>query len=306
MVVFSICKTVKTFGKPLGASPQKINMIKRYNVDILAPNWPKWKKLIVNFFLQNIPILHVGRVNRLLAKREHLKNGEFIQAVCQDIGITYELHNGQEIPKHGPVTLVSNHPGGADVVVAIAGIWDYRKDFKILANALICVEPVVDIVIPVDVMRKSEKVDFNVIDEAYQDGNMVVFYAAGKNSRYDEDGKLRDRRWRSSFLDYAYKYKTPLLLMQTVTKNTPLFYKISNFREKRASLKKVPLENMFQLREIFKQKGRKVDMNLSKLIPFEEWSAFYRAGDVKTNRILADRLYDTVYSMDAKNNEFKP
>lgn len=280
-------------------------MIEKYSIDILKPKWPKWKKRIANFFLLNLSVLHIRKVNNMLIKFKHLEGGDFIQAVCKDIGFTYELHNAESMPLNRAVTLVANHPGGADVVGGIATIWNYRKDFKILANELICVKPVVDLVIPVNVMKKNNKVSTNSIDDAYINNELVVFYAAGLNSRYNENGELKDRRWRTSFLDYAYKYKTPLLVMHIESKNTPLFYKVANFRAKRASLKKVPLENMFQLREIFKQKGRKIDYTLSNLIPFEKWSHYYKVGDVKKNRELADNLYNFVYRIDKNKNNLE-
>lgn len=280
-------------------------MIKKYSIDILKPNWPKWKKSLGNFLLFNIPVLHIRKINKLLELHSDKVGGDFIQAVCEDIGIKYELHNGELLPRKGRATLVANHPGGADVVAGIATLWNYRKDFKILANELICVEPVIDLVIPVNVMKKDNKVNFNAIDEAYENENMIIFYAAGMNSRYDEKGELKDRRWRTSFLDYAYKYKTPIVVMNIDTKNTPLFYKVANFRAKRPSLKKVPLENMFQLREIFKQKGRKIDYTVGEAISFEVWSKSYKPGDVKMNRILADSLYDFAYSLEKSSKDLK-
>jgi hypothetical protein len=236
-----------------------------------------------------------------LKKYKHLDNGDFIQEVIKELDFEYELHNDINVPSSGPVTLCANHPGGADVVGTIAGLWNRRKDFSILANKLICVDRVIDIVIPVDLLKSSNKVDLNTIDKSYLDGRMVVFYAAGKNSRYNEKGELVDRRWRTTFLDYAYKYKTPIVLLNIITANTPLFYKVAKIRENNPSLKKVPLENMFQLREIFKQKGRKLNIYTSRTIPFEEWSKQYSLGDLKTNRLLADKMYETVYTLTATN-----
>lgn len=279
--------------------------IKEYSIDLLKPKWPKWKKNLANFFLFNIPILHIKKVNKILNKRRNLQNGDFIQQVCVDLGIEYELMNGHNIPKSEPVTMVANHPGGADVVATIASLWNHRKDFKILANELICVEQVVDLVIPVNVMKKRDKVNLNDVHQAYKDKRLVVFFAAGKNSRYNTQGELKDRRWRTSFLDFAYQYKTPIVLLHIDTANTPLFYKVSNFREKSSKLKNIPLENMFQLREIFKQKGRKVILKTSDPIPFEEWSKHYERGAIKKNRTLADSLYNFTYSMNTEKTEYK-
>lgn len=276
-------------------------MIEKYDIDILKPKWAPWKKSIANWWLFNLKFLRIGRTNKLLKKYKHLQGGDFIQAVTKDIGFESEIHNIENIPAKGAVTLCANHPGGADVVGAIAALWERRKDFSILANKLICVKPVADLVIPVDLLRSSNKVNLNVIDEAYEKKRLITFYAAGKNSRYNDEGELVDRRWRTTFLDYAYKYKTPIIVLNIITENTPLFYKIAKIRENSSRLKKVPLENMFQLREIFKQSGRKIDMYASRLIPFEEWSEMYVEGDLKANRILADKLYETVYELTATN-----
>lgn len=272
-------------------------MIEKYSIDVLAPKLPKWKKSIANFFLFNLPFLHIRPVNKLIKDYGHMEGGDFIQACTKDIGFEYELHHADQIPATGPVTLVSNHPGGADILATIAGLWNIRHDFKILANALICVKQVLKIVIPVDLMKKKDKIDQSLIHKAYQNNELVVFFAAGMNSRYDENGTLIDRRWRSTFLDYAYKYKTPIIVCNIDTKNTPLFYKVSKFRENSKYFNKLPLENMFQLREIFKQSGRKVNIYASKTLNFEEWSKYYEENNLKKNRALADVLHTHAYEL---------
>ena len=278
-------------------------MIEEYNIDILKPKWASWKKKIANFALFNLKFLRIGKTNKMIKKFSHLEGGDFIQAVTKDIGFEYEIVHGENIPSNGPLTLCANHPGGADVVGTIAGLWNIRKDFSILANKLICVKPVIDIVIPVDLLRSKDKVDLNAIDDSYKKDRCVVFYAAGKNSRYNEKGELVDRRWRTTFLDYAYTYKTPIVVLNIITSNTPLFYKVAKIRENFKFLKKVPLENMFQLREIFKQKGRKINMFSSRLIPFEDWSKQYSPGNLKMNRELADKLYASVYQQSHDNQK---
>jgi len=174
---------------------------------------PQWKVNLLDSILNILPILQIGRANRIGRKLLHLKNVEF----------------GEAAIKH-------------------------FADNVILANRLVCIDPVKDMVIPVDTMSKK-KVDINEIDQAYKDGKVVIFYAAGKNSRYNEKGELRDRRWRTTFLEMAKKYNTPIHVMKIEGGNSPLFYKVSKFRERNKWLKNVPLENMFQLREIMEAKG---------------------------------------------------
>lgn len=278
-------------------------MIKKYTIDVLQPTWPKWKKAIGNIVLNNLTILNIRRINNMIERNKDYVGGDFIDRCISDIGFDYELHNHSAIPTRGAVTVVGNHPGGADVLATLAALWKVRKDIKILANALVCIEQVKDQVIPVDVMRKNGKVDTSLIEQAYKNKELVVFFAAGMNSRYNDQGELKDRRWRTTFLDYAYKHKTPLVVYKINSSNTPLFYNVSKIRAKYSFLKNIPLENMFQLREIVKQKGRKVDMYASDLIPFETWSEYYDPSNMRKKRILADSLYNYVYDLDQPNKE---
>lgn len=278
--------------------------IKKFSIDVIKPGLPKWKASLFNMVLLNWPVLHIRKTNKIIEKYFHLEGGDFIDHAMVDLGASAEYCNLENIPKTGPVTVVSNHPGGADVLAAISAIWRVRHDFKILANKLICVDPVENLVIPVDTMKRKDKVNLDQIDEAYKAGELIVFYAAGKNSRYDEQNRLRDRKWRTTFLDYAIKYNTPIIGLYTDTKNSGLFYKISNIRSRFKALKNVPLENIFQLREFFKQEKPAV-LTFSDPIMPEQYLQNVDKDDQASKRNFAQKLYDFVYSMNDKNTKFK-
>lgn len=241
----------------------------------------------------------IGRANKLGRKYNHLKNYEFAAAVMEETGLEIDLIGKENLSKTGGITIVANHPGGADVLATAVALGRERKDFAILANKLVCFYLVEDIVIPVDTMGKK-KVDVNDIDKAYQDGKIVVFYAAGKNSRFNDKGELRDRRWRTTFLDYARKYNTPVHVMKIEGSNSPLFYKVSNFREKRAWLRNVPLENFFQIREILTAKGL-LKMYVSKPLFFKKPN---HQETKQEKRAIADRLYNFLYTMNSDKLDF--
>ncbi len=261
---------------------------------------PQWKVNLLDSILNILPILQIGRANRIGRKLLHLKNVEFGEAAIKHFGIDVRMINGNALAKTGAITIVANHPGGADVLATFTGVGRHRADNVILANRLVCIDPVKDMVIPVDTMSKK-KVDINEIDQAYKDGKVVIFYAAGKNSRYNEKGELRDRRWRTTFLEMAKKYNTPIHVMKIEGGNSPLFYKVSKFRERNKWLKNVPLENMFQLREIMEAKGI-----LKFFISNPVFFANTPKKDTKQElRSKADRLYDFIYTMDDNNLDFE-
>lgn len=277
--------------------------IKKFSIDVIRPGLPKWKSSILNAILLNLPVLHIRKTNKLIENYFHLEGGDFIDHAMVDLGASAEYHNLDNIPKTGPVTVVSNHPGGADVLATISAVWRVRSDFKILANKLVCVDPVENLVIPVDTMKKKNKVDLSQIHEAYAAGELVVFYAAGKNSRYDEHNRLRDRKWRTTFLDFAIEYNTPIVGLYIDTKNSKLFYKISKIRSRFKSLKNVPLENIFQLREFFKQE-KPATLTFSQPIMPEEYADKVDADDQMSKRDFAKKLYDFVYSLGCNNPKF--
>lgn len=280
-------------------------MIKKYSFEILKPQWPKWKLRLGDFFLNRFTYLGVARVNKLLENYGYLKNQHFIEKVLEEVEVELDLVGLDNVPYSGPVTLVANHPGGADVMATCAAIGRKRDDFVILANELICVEPVVEIVLPVNLMSRNNKVDKELIHEAYKNNKLVIFYAAGNNSRYNEKGELRDRKWRTTFLDFALAYNSPIVVLNIGGGNSPTFYKVSNIRQKYSVFRNIPLENMFQLRELLKSKG------LLKLMFSEPISSAYlkdrlKDDDVKSKRQLADELYAFLYSMDKHNLKFNP
>ncbi len=270
-----------------------------FSIALVMPNWPKWKINLVDAILNIMPVLKIRKANNLGKKFNGLKNTAFGEAAIKETGLQVELIGKEHLTKNRAVTIVANHPGGADVLATLIALGREREDFVILANKLICIEPVTDIVIPVDMFSK-EKVDMANIHEAYQAGKIVVFYAAGKNSRYNEEGLLRDRRWRTTFLDFAQTYNTPIHLMKIEGSNSSLFYKVSKFREKRPSLKNIPLENMFQVRELVDAKGL-LNIFLSKPIYISD-----KENESKQEkRAIADKLYNFLYTMNNDNLEFE-
>ena len=279
-------------------------MIKKYSFDLFKPKWPKWKIAIGDFFL-NLAPLGAAKANKMIRiYGDEFKDSEFINHVIDDFGHKLDVVGVENLPASGPVTLVANHPGGADVIATISAIARKRPDHVILANELICVEPVVGIVLPVNTMAKNNKLNMDAVHQAYKEGKVVVFYAAGKNSRYNEDGELRDRKWRPTFIDFALQYKTPITVLRIGGSNANIFYKVSKFREKRPKLKKIPLENIFQLRELVNPKKYAIPLTFSEAIKYEDVKGKVGSGDTREKRKFADELYEFLYSMDKENLKF--
>lgn len=276
-------------------------MAQRFSVAQINSHLAPWKVRLFDGILSVMPYLSVGKANRLVARLSHLRNTDFIKAACQDLGIHVRPIGQEGLSPKGPITIVANHPGGADVIATITAIATQRQDMAILANALICIDAVKEIVIPVNTFAKQrdQKVDMDAVHEAYRQGKVVVFFAAGKNSRYNDQGQLRDRRWRTTFLALAQEYDSPIHILKIEDKNSPMFYRVSRLRERVKALAHIPLENMFQLREFLQPKA-----DLKVLISKPIRLATPLQGN-REMRDLADRMRHFLYTdMDEEHLEF--
>lgn len=276
-------------------------MAQRFSVAQINSHLAPWKVRLFDGILSVMPYLSVGKANRLVARLSHLRNTDFIKAACQDLGIHVRPIGQEGLSPKGPITIVANHPGGADVIATITAIATQRQDMAILANALICIDAVKEIVIPVNTFAKQrdQKVDMDAVHEAYRQGKVVVFFAAGKNSRYNDQGQLRDRRWRTTFLALAQEYDSPIHILKIEDKNSPMFYRVSRLRERIKALAHIPLENMFQLREFLQPKA-----DLKVLISKPIRLAAPLQGN-REMRDLADRMRHFLYTdMDEEHLEF--
>lgn len=273
-------------------------MNNQFTIGRLAKTWPTWKIKLVDFILYSIPILKIRFTNKLVNKFKDYKNEVFAKVVCKELGITTEVHGLEHLVKDGPVTIACNHPGGGDIMAVAITIGQIRNDFVIPANELVCIEQIQEITIPVKISGNI-KMDKTLLHKAYQEGKAVVFFAGGKNSRYTSDGLLRDRRWRTTFLEFAEEYNTPIQVMRIDGKNSSLFYKVADIRKRYKFLKNVPLENIFQLRELTRSSHMKLYLS----------NAFYYTKPNQTKaekRKKTDALYNFLYEMNENNLRFEP
>jgi len=170
------------------------------------------------------------------------------------LGINVNVRGTWHIPKQGAAIIVCNHPGKADIIAMLNALTEHvrREDTVILANKFICVKNVQQHVIPVDTFApKGKKVPMEQVEQALKNGKILVIFPYGLDSRYDEEGRLRDLDWKATFLDLAKKFEVPVIISHIAgTQNSELFHKAARFRKGISWLKNIPLELSFLLREM--------------------------------------------------------
>lgn len=228
-------------------------MIQKYSIKLFKPHWPNWAIWVGDMILNHLPFLSVRKANAVLDRVSHLKGGLFLHQLAVYLKIRTHATGVEHLPKEGSAIIVSNHPGKGDVIALLRTliVKHKRQDVVALANRLVAVRGMAEHVIPVNTLApRGKKVPYELVEQAVQEGKMVVFFPYGKNSRYTPEGELQDLVWRPSFLKLAMKFNVPVIIVNiSGTQNSALFYRVAKIRERIGWLRNVPLENFFQLRE---------------------------------------------------------
>lgn len=236
--------------------------------NMIHEKYPKLKdnkiiKKAINKFAESV--VHQEKINEFLKENSHLGSYEFIENILEELNFSYSLSSKdiQNIPSSGRVVIIANHPlGGLDALALIKAISDIRKDLKIVVNNFLStIEPLESITININNFKnRQSKQSISKIYEALNANEALIIFPAGEVSRATPKG-VRDGVWYKSFLNFASRTSSPILPVFIGGKNSKTFYSVSAVNKKLSSLL---LSN-----ELFKQKGKEIEIVIGELIPHE-------------------------------------
>ena len=159
---------------------------------------------------------------------------EFLDYTLKALGVTLTINgseNLREIPKEGPLLIVSNHPlGGLEGVAIAKVVAEIRPDIQVLTNALLRRIPeLAEIFIGVDVLS-SNAASGNVggIKQVHQHlkrGGAVLIFPAGMVSAYEHEFKrVQDRAWSRLVGQLIKRYECPCVPVYVNGRNSSYFY----------------------------------------------------------------------------------
>lgn len=112
-----------------------------------------------------------------------------------DIICTIPAHDLEQIPEHGPLVIIANHPTGTlDGLALMYAVSRVRRDVKVVTNRLLShLEPLSSLFIPVDNMGgKTAKSSLMHMEQHLQNAGVLIFFPAGEVSRPTRTG-IRDK-----------------------------------------------------------------------------------------------------------------
>lgn len=236
---------------------------------ILKRNPDFMKKYPVAFhnliFLLLNKVLMTQHINSFLKMHGDKTGLDFIDEAFEYLDFSYSIskRDRDRIKSEGRVVIVANHPlGGLDGLALIKLISEVRPDVKIVVNDFLSnLTNLNSVFLPFDItFSRPQKNNFIKIKEALQNESAVIFFPAGKVSRFRLSG-IKDDTWHKGFLHFARQTNSPILPVHISGKNSFFFYLVGLLSDR--------LSMILLAREIYNKKGKTIQIRVGDIIPFK-------------------------------------
>lgn len=233
---------------------------------VLDDLWPQakpapWQKSLLK------KLLHEEEFQQFAADHRHLKGLDMVEQVLDHLDILCAIpaHDLEQIPAHGPLIVIANHPTGTlDGLALLYTISRVRRDVKVVTNRMLShLEPLSSLFIPVDNMGgRTAKSSFTLMEQHLQNAGVLIFFPAGEVSRPTRTG-IRDKKWHPGFIKLAGKFRAPLLPVNIHARNSLLFYA--------STLLSPQLSMLLLMQQMFRRRHSRLPVKIGQQIGWSHW-----------------------------------
>lgn len=238
---------------------------------ILDDKNPKIRRMLPGFVIRYLKrIVHEDMINAILRNYGHLRGAAFNDGALSFMGIKYRAHGVENLPNGGRNIFVSNHPlGGLDGMVFMSELSKHFPLIKFPVNdILLYIENYSDIFLPVNKVGTFGREAARLMDEAYASDYQLLNFPAGLCSRKIK-GVITDLKWQKSFIVKAVQHQRDIVPCYFAGRNSHFFYNLANLRQLIGI--KMNIEMLYLADEMYKQKGKDIDVYFGKPI---SWQTF--------------------------------
>ncbi|HDR2794454.1 MULTISPECIES: lysophospholipid acyltransferase family protein [Enterobacter] len=233
---------------------------------VLDDLWPQarpapWQKSLLK------RLFYEEEFQQFAANHRHLKGLDMVEQVLEhlDILCTVSARDLEQIPEHGPLVIIANHPTGTlDGLALMYAVSRVRRDVKVVTNRMLThLEPLSSLFIPVDNMGgKTAKTSLVQMEQHLQNAGVLIFFPAGEVSRPTRKG-IRDKKWHSGFIKLASKLRAPLLPVHIQAHNSLLFYA--------STLVSPTLSMLLLMQQMFRRRHSQLPIKVGQQISWDNW-----------------------------------
>ena len=241
-------------------TPEKFIDIK----EVIKKKNPALAKMMPGFVLSFLKrLIHEDEINRLIFDYRDHYGLDFVRCILNDLKVTYEMEGLEQVPIGGRYIFASNHPlGGFDGLVLMDAIGTVFPEIRFIVNDLLLnIKNFTPIFVPVNKHGLQPAEYARKIDETYSGNAQVLYFPAGLCSRKIR-GIITDPKWSKNFIQKAVQYQRDIVPIYFEGRNSNFFYNLANLRKKLRI--KANLEMTFLADELFRQKGRHLQLKFGK------------------------------------------
>ena len=233
---------------------------------VLDDLWPQarpapWQKSLLK------RLFYEDEFQQFAAAHRHLKGLDMVEQVLEhlDILCTVSARDLEQIPEHGPLIIIANHPTGTlDGLALLYAVSRVRRDVKVVTNRMLThLEPLSSLFIPVDNMGgRTAKSSLVQMEQHLQNAGVLIFFPAGEVSRPTRKG-IHDKKWHPGFIKLASKLRAPLLPVHIQAHNSLLFYA--------STLVSPTLSMLLLMQQMFRRRHSQLPIKIGQQIAWHHW-----------------------------------
>lgn len=231
----------------------------------------------------------LDRLDRIYrARPPALAPAAFVKFALSSIGLGYQLRSGQldDIPAHGPLIVIANHPfGAADGLVLTDLLMQRRGDTLLFANTLLRRIPeLAPLIAPVDVFRAGASLGgIRAALRHLRAGGALLVFPAGEVSRLElRQRRVSDPPWADSVAMLARRSGAAVLPAHIEGRAHwhSLFAGLLHPRFRTACL----------ARDLLRTRHRSIGIRLGEAVPAAELARIDPGAQTAYLRLLSDAL----------------
>ena len=225
-----------------------------------SPAWPLLRPLLY-------AILDYDRARRMADAIAPMSGRAALNHVSDLLALQVSAQGLDHLPPRGRCVVICNHPTGiADGVAVYDALKARRPDICFYANAdAQRVSPRFDeVLIPVEWVeakrtRERMRTTLTLTREAMEAERCLVIFPAGRISRRQPDGSLRDNDWMASAVSIARRHEAPVLPIHVAGPWSTLFHAFHGFSDE--------LRDITLFHELLNKRGRAFRLTAGPLTP---------------------------------------
>ncbi len=195
---------------------------------------------------------------------------EFLAAARAQLRLDCEYRGRPltEIPTHGSLVIVSNHPfGGADTLLLTELLLRRRADLRVLANGeLQRIDELREILLPLDIFGRAQhdslrnRRSLRAAARWLEQGGAVLLFPAGEVSHLGRRGRIMERRW-DSLAGWLVRRSAAAVIPTCFEGRNPWWFHV-------AGALHPLLRSVLLPRVLLKHRGQRFILHLGARIPF--------------------------------------